>query len=258
MSAFIRDKIVYRVQHLGEIVEGRDRPYGLASALEEAQGKGLEAASLPYLIQLRNDCADFADPLWVHWFFGMSGVYHIGDAFFFSHGNDHPLARPGRIRSAIDSGLISGAARLTPLESVRIYSPGTMIDYEDFLPRSARQALPEPYTIRADASLFHGLKNDYLSLKTWMNDPRAIIYTGGKNAAEQYAERLRQHEQTAAYLSLDTVEDLPDWGRLLFLLDGSGGLGGDGNLDGNGRFVGVAPEAQSVKKKSLEPEGRSA
>ncbi len=254
---FTANDLIYTGQPFGEIVGDRSRSYGLANALQQTQKKGLQAASIPKLIQARTACDNFTDPLWVDWFFGMSGVYHIGDAFFFSHGNDHPLAQPKRIRRAIRMGLIYGAARLTPAES-RYFTQKPVLAYEDFLQKSARQVLPEPYTIRADASLFRGLKNDSLILKDWRNDPRAIIYAGGKNAAKQYAERLRQYGQTKAYLRLDyTEKDLPDWGRVLFLGYGNSGLGG-GSLNDVGRFVGVAPEAQPVAKKSLEHKVRSA
>ncbi len=252
---FTANDLIYdTAQPFGEIIEDRSLPYGLANALQETQKKGLQAASIPRLIQARTACDNFTDPLWVHWFAGTSGVYHIGDAFFFSHGNDHPLAQPKRIRRAIRrKDLIDGAARLTPAES-RHFTQRPVLAYEDFLQQSARQALPEPYTIRADASLFRGLKNKELQLRTWRKDPRAIIYAGGKNAAEHYAERLRQYGQTMAYLRLDTEKDLPDWGRMLFLGGGNDGLGG-GILNYYGRFVGVAPEAhrpKNIRSSSLE------
>ncbi len=252
---FTANDLIYdTAQHFGEIIEDRSLPYGLANALQQTRKKGLQAASMPKLIQAKTACADFTDPLWADWFSGMSGVYHIGNAFFFSHGNDHPLANHTRIRRAIQrKDLIDGAARLTPVES-RYFTQRPVLAYEDFLQQSARQTLLEPYTIRADASLFRGLKNKELQLRTWRNDPRAIIYAGGKNAAEQYAERLRQYGQIRAYLGLDTLEDLPDWGRMLFLGGGNDGLGG-GILNYYGRFVGVAPEAhrpKNIRSSSLE------
>ena len=232
----------------GDIVEDLSIPYGVANALRDTEARGLKPLTSPQLLDLRLDCPSLKDCLWSNWYTTSSGVYVVGNNVYVVYGLKHPLTSHQRVRTAVDEGLVKYAAKLT-LEESELFS-GRKVeglrDYDAFLRETQDKDLTdEQFGIIAPLSLFGGLPNNYMKLRKWVKDPRAVMLAGGKRRAEAYAEVLDRNKVEKSWLSLDVEPGKEDRGRLVFVGRGSGSCGLDGyNLGNDGRFVGVAPEAQ--------------
>lgn len=236
---------------IGKIFENLTSPYGVAEALKAVLNAKHKPASTATILSLRTE-SDFKDPLVQQWHTGMTELDIVQDKAYVTPGGLF-LADPERIRSAVESGPINYAARLTPgeIESLLKKDKVTPISYEEFVRLTDSGSIPEPYTVMEDRNKLAKLPNDYMKLAKWAKDPRAIMYTGGRAKAEAYADYLGKNEIKTAWLSMDSAEG-EDRARLLFVNFYYYNFGVDGNyyLGSNGRFVGVAPEAQLVEKNN--------
>lgn len=242
----------------GDIVEDvKDSRFGVANALREVKARGLKPLTSPRFLDLRIDCPDFKDPLWIDWYTTASGVYKVANNIVVVHGLNHPLTDSERVRSAVKEGLVNYGAKLTDGEAQAFVERKIegLRDYEAFLRETEDKDLQEQFGVVADVSLFRGLSNDNLRLAKWVKDPRTIMLSGGKKRAELYAERLDKKGVKNPYIGLDVQEGLADRGLLVFACgdDGSCGLGG-GYLGYSARFVGeLVAEPQSVAQKTDAP-----
>ena len=244
----------------GDIVEDLSIPYGVANALRDTEARGLKPLTSPQLLDLRLDCPSLKDCLWSNWYTTSSGVYVVGNNVYVVYGLKHPLTSHQRVRTAVDEGLVKYAAKLT-LEESELFS-GRKVeglrDYDAFLRETQDKDLTdEQFGIIAPLSLFGGLPNNYMKLRKWVKDPRAVMLAGGKRRAEAYAEVLDRNKVEKHWLSLEAELGKEDRGWLVFVYrvdhDDYGLYVRD--LHGYGRFVGVAPEAQVGVRQKNEASG---
>ncbi len=237
---------------IAQFFEDLKGKYGVANALAATLKARRTPATTPQLLQMRIGCDNLNDPLYKNWFTTMTEIDIAGDNAYITHGGLY-LKNTKAIKEAIDSknGIVNGAARLSPEQSKSLIEGKTetrIITYEQFLEESRKEEIEGQYTVKLDRKVLAQLPNTYITLAQWAKDPRAIVYAGNKQRAEAYAEKLRELKLETPWLSADNTKG-DDRGRLVFVggRDGYCGVSGDDDLDNDGRFAGVAPEALVAK-----------
>jgi hypothetical protein len=160
------------------------------------------------------------------------------------------ILTPDRIDQAITEGLIAGAVKYTPDEVNSVLDgtlpDGTLIDLYTFeeIERGVDH-LPHRFGIITPFSLIENTKSGYFDKKTFLNNPLAIMRNAGPQGLDSYFDRVHDKygRNIGCHHSFNT-KDTTSQGRLLCLNCNYDGLNGYGSLDDDGRFVGVAPEAQ--------------
>jgi hypothetical protein len=242
---------------------------GVVLALEEAEisidSDGIVIATMPYHIAGKAK-ADKSHYLWSKWFTTLTEedagidtdgrLVSAGEPVLVTlHGRG--LLRSPRIRTAYSEGLTpQNAARFTAEEfdnllsgvlptgeSIELYTVddvknGRIVDpfgnYAVWMPASDAKSRPSGRHSKSD----------------FMSNELVIARAGTMEHLEAYFEKAKGNGSTVGNRHrLNEIDFSVPQGRLLFLYDNNDGLIGNGNLNSIGRFVGVAPEARSARKK---------
>jgi hypothetical protein len=248
--------------------DGKGNYIGVAIALQEAydqMGSDGIIATLPYLIAGKAQ-ADKRSYLWQKWFTGLSeenaGIDKNGSLV--SRGNGIILSLHGggiltadRIRQAYSEGLTpQNAAKFTDDEfdnllrgvlpngeSINLYTVDDIV----------KGNIPDPfgrYAVWMPAETAKGTNSGYHKKKGFMENPLVIARAGTLEHLEKYFDKAKDSDgDVGCYHKFGEIDFRQPQGRVLFVDGYYFGLRGDIDLDNNGRFVGVAPEAPGARKK---------
>ena len=227
---------------------------GVKIALQNAVDSNLRIATLPYLIAGKAT-ADRNNYLWDNWFTALSEEYVVVDKKGTSqvvvlHGGG--ILTPERIQRAYDDGLtLQNAAKLDNLEvsdllkgklpngeSIQIY---TVDDIKN-------GRIPKPfgkYGIMLDFETAKRYNSDYLAKTDFMNNKLVMARAGTLEYLDKYFEKAKhpQNKNVGNWHRFAEINLLQNQGRFLYLNNSYDGLSGNDDLNYNGRFVGVVPEA---------------
>jgi len=257
-----------------------DEYVGVQLALEEAQ-KYIQSnngtiATMPYLIagkthavntnaqgnKTRND----SHYLWKDWFTALSEEYiGIDEKGIFTtkgksvlitlHGGG--ILTPERIKKAYNDGLTpQNAAKLEQTEFKNILK-GILPNNEQIqiykLEDIKNNKIINPfgkYAVAQDLEKAKGYASGYHNKTKFLENPIVHARAGTKEYLDTYFELAKKSEDSTVgcWHRLNETDPKVPSGRLLFLNSSYGGLNGYDDLNDNGRFVGVAPEAHRAKK----------
>jgi len=77
-----------------------------------------------------------------------------------------------------------------------------------------------------------------------MNNPLVLARVGVKDHLDSYFDKAKHEGKVANWHIFNEVDPQQPQGRVLFVDSNNSGLVGSNDLDNDGRFVGVAPEAR--------------
>ncbi len=254
-------KVVRQVE--GRVFYNTNLPNALRLAQAYSTKDGY-IASMPQLLHGRN-VASFTDEIWTNWYTANSEEDVVTDSQGRFGKKDRPvvvvlhgggiLGSPERIEKAYVPKLTDQRAAKFSDEEARAVLEGRMPDektvpvmtYNDFVKATG---LPMRYGVVLDFDKAKSTKSDDQKVSDLYDNPLVIARAGGVKQAKQALDRAKEKFQTENYGNWHPFNDIDPrqaQGRLLFLSDDDyDGLGGYGGLDGDGRFVGVAPEALSA------------
>lgn len=165
---------------------------------------------------------------------------------------------PDRIDKAYTDGLTpQNAARFTPKEfddllegvlpsgeRIVLYSVNDVKEGKVKNP-FGRYAVWLPFeTAKTTNSGWHN-KHDFI------NNDLVIARAGTTKYLNNYFEKVKHNDRTVGnWHRFNEIDPNVPQGRVLFVDDNCSGLNGDSNLNGSGRFGGVAPEALKNKSRS--------
>ena len=236
-------------------------PIALEQALEHAGSNGI-VATMPELIAAKVK-ADKSHKFWKKWYTTHTeenvGVDKKGR--FYSKNepvlvvvNGEGILTPDRIRKAYRDGLVGHSAKYTDDEFNGLLDGklpgGNSIDiypYEDI--EKGISDLPHKFGVVIPYDKAKGTESGYHQKGLFLNNPLVIARNGGMENLELYYEKAKASDgDLGNYHSFKARDFSVPQGRLLYLGNDYGGLGGGSSLDGSGRFVRVAPEARSARK----------
>ena len=216
--------------------------YGVEKALADCQNAGYTAAFMPELIDQRIS-AEVNSPLLRNWFttpsVRITGKTGQGAPVVVYAHVDNYLSNPANLKIAREQGLQNGAGRVPQAEFQRL------VDLED-----GQTVFVVDYKTLRKSSF------DVTPVSKALKHPQTIPFLGGQDRAECYLEKHRQvYGDNIGIWHSDDLADSPR-GRVLFVGSSyDNGLSGNSGLDGGGRFLGVAPEAQSGVREAPRKEG---
>ena len=236
----------------------------LREALEHAGAKGI-VATMPELIAAKLK-AERNHDFWKQWYtvhteenigIDTKGRFYNKDEPVLVVVNGGGILTPERIMKAYAEGLINHSAKYLNEEWENLLdgklSTGTKIPlYRLEEIKKGVPNLPHQFGVVMPYALAQGTASGYHKKGAFVGNPLVIARAGGSEHLEAYFDLVLQRYQEATNNTRDTVGNhhpfasrdasIPQ-GRLLFLSNYYNGLNGIINLDSNGRFVGVAPEA---------------
>ncbi|MAG52588.1 MAG: hypothetical protein CMH62_01360 [Nanoarchaeota archaeon] len=247
----------------GQAFYDGDLPTALRNAYAHATEEGV-VASMPSLIAGKAQ-ADKENYLWENWFTVLSeedvGIDREGK--FASRGepvivtvHGGGILTPDRIQQAYDEGLTDyRAAKFTDEEFGNLLN-GTLPDEENIElchlddVRLGRISNPfGKYGVVMDFEEGKATKSGYHKKDGFMKNPLVHARVGTLEHLEPYFDKAKDSEgDVGNYHRLQEIDPNQQQGRLLFLNYDCGGLNGNDDLDFDGRFVGVAPEARSARE----------
>ena len=218
---------------------------------------------MPQLLHGRN-MAPFSDEIWTNWYTANSEEDVVNDSQGRFGKKEKPvvvvlhgggiLSSPDRIDLAYKAELTNQRAAKFSDEEARAVLEGRMPDgktvpvmaYNDFVKATG---LPARYGVVLDFDKAKSTKSDHQKVSGLYDNPLVIARAGGVEQAKQALDRAKERFQSEKYGNwhrFNEIDPTQVQGRLLFLSSNDyGGLSGD-DLGDVGRFVGVAPEAQSA------------
>jgi len=240
---------------------------GVAVALEQALdyiGSDGVVASMPFLIAGKSQ-ADASNYLWKDWFTALSeedvGIDKRGK--FVKAGNPvvvtvhgGGILTPDRIMQAYNEGLSGqNAAKLRDEEFDNLLNgilpSGESIELYD-IDDVKKASIPNPfgrYGVVMDFETAKSKPSGYHSKTDFMNNELVIARAGTLEYLDNYFEKAKRSEgKVGNWHRLNEIDYHQAQGRVLFLNINYNGLSGYINLNYDGRFVGVAPEAPRAKK----------
>ena len=239
-------------------------PIAFQKALKYADANGI-VASMPYLIAGKAQ-AEKENYLWQYWFTALTeenigidkkGIFarKAGDPVLVTvHGGG--ILTPKRISTAYKSGLTpQNAATYTDSEFDKLLQgvlpTGETIQIYNL--EDLKKGISNPFDRYAVVMNFDdakATKSGYFTKQEFIENPVVLARAGTLNYLDSYFEKAKKsdNETVGNHHRFSEVDPSVSQGRLLFLSNSYGGLVGDGNLSGKGRFVGVAPEAHVAKK----------
>ena len=252
--AVILDQEV-RVTKQGQPFYNTSLPRALADAREYAHNGG-HVASMPEL--LRGRVISPADSeLWTHWFTALSeedvGRTAAGSSVLVTVHGGGILSTPERITRAYKEGLTpQHAAKLTDAEFTDIVNgklpDGTKIPVYSFIEfKQGVKDLPLRYAVVMDFETARKTESGYQKIDKLYDNPLVIVRAGGVEAAKAFLDKAKSvynSNKLGNWHPFNSVDIEQPQGRPLFVGDGcNGGLVGGDGLYGDGRVLGVAPEA---------------
>ena len=171
--------------------------------------------------------------------------------------NGGGILTPQRIKEAYAEGLINHSAKYRNEEFDNLLNGkltnGTNIPlYRLEEIKVGVSNLPHQFGVVMPYAFAQATASGYYQKKVFVENPLVIARAGGVEHLEAYFDLALQRYQEATGNTRDTLGNHHPFagrdasqpqGRVLFLYDNYDGLGGSNNLDDDGRFVGVAPEA---------------
>lgn len=201
------------------------------------------AVFMPELVDTRNLAADRKEhDVWNNWYatpsIKLTGKSRGGNAVAaYVHGSN-PFSTYAGITAAVDAGLVNGAG---------------IIDRDSFLTLLDRAGDGLVFVVDYNPHSPSGVMSISDSLKL----PRTAAFLGGKDRAERYHTNHQKVYGTDRISNRDSkdLDQEQTRARVLFLGDSyyyyDYDLGGVGDLNGVGRFLGVAPEARAAQPADL-------
>lgn len=211
-------------------------------ALEQALAYG-SVATLPQLIAGKA-LADKNNYLWQNLYTALSeeviGTYEGKEYFVIVHGGG--ILTPARMKKAINKGLINGSAELSQEEFDNALTGN--VNGKTIPVYTSIDEITDPlghYAIKIPLEMIKKTKSGQQTKEEFMNNPLVLARNGGTQNLEAYFNKAQLNNTVGNYYWLERDASTPQ-GRLLFVLDSSGGHGLDYDyLDVYGGFVGVAP-----------------
>ena len=236
-------------------------PIALQEALKHSREDGM-VATMPELIAAKAK-ADKSHEFWKKWYtvhteenigIDKKGRFYTRNEPVLIIVNGGGILTPDRIRQAYNEGLVNHSAKYTEDEFNGLLegklpdgSSLALYPYEDIEKGVSnllhRFGIVMPYQTAKETS------SGYHKKRGFLENPLAIARNGGRENLEGYYEKARNEKGDLGNWHVygkDRDPTVPQ-GRLLFLSIDYGGLYGNNNLDNNGWFVGVAPEARSAR-----------
>ncbi|MFC1774954.1 hypothetical protein ACFLZN_01415 [Nanoarchaeota archaeon] len=243
-------------------------PIALENALTEVSSMGV--ASMPYLIAgnsaANRDRKYSANShwLWKDWFtcYSEENVIIDSKGLFGERGKPvvfvvhrGGILTPERIKRAYSGGL-------TPQNAAKYTSDETNGLLEGKLPNGKQIQIytvddvkkgnvSNPfgqYAVVVNFETAKATKSDYHSKDDFKNNELVIARAGTLDYLDEYFEKAQSGNTVGNWHRFTEIDPNQPQGRLLFLDGSNYGLDGDDNLDNDGRFVGVAPEAHGARK----------
>lgn len=260
--AIIMDQEIRVVKSVeGQSVYDSSLPAAKRKALENSQNGGY-VASLPQILHSR--VVSPADSeIWQNWFTANSEE-NIGRTV-----QDNPVViavhgtglwTPDRIQEAYDEGLTNNYAGKLKTPEFRQLLTGKVANgniipvysLTDFM--KGISDLPMQYAVIMDFDQVKKLESGVQKTSKLRQNPLFIVRAGGAEAANAYLDKTEQvydrKELGNWHPFANSDPDQPQ-GRVPFAGSGcGGGLGGGGLLDGDGRFVWVAPKAPDAQENA--------
>ncbi|MCF7859202.1 MAG: hypothetical protein K9N07_07755 [Candidatus Cloacimonetes bacterium] len=170
--------------------------------------------------------------------------------------NGGGILTPKRIKQAYDEGLVSGSAKYTNQEFDDLLDgklpdgSGIKLYHFDDEIKKGVSDLPHQFGIVMPYSVAQNTESTYVKKREFLANSLVMARNAGMQNLEEYFERAKDtsDDTLGCYHPFGGRDASTPQGRVLFLYSDYGGLGGDDNLYGGGRFVGVAPEAPSARK----------
>jgi hypothetical protein len=229
--------------------------YALKSVVGYVGEDGI-IASMPLYIASKIE-ADKDHSLWKKWFTTYSeelvGVDtegtlgNKGEAIVVTvHGGG--ILTPDRIRQAYKEGLNDrNAARLSQDEFNSILSKRATYSVDSL--KHTKLVKPfDRYITYLSLEEAKTTNSGYQERSQFLNNPLIIARNGGTQNLEAYFDKAKgSGSKVGNWHRLKDINQTEPSGRLLFLYSGINGLVGDCDLNINGRFLGVAPEARAKK-----------
>ncbi len=223
--------------------------YGVADSLKACSDAGYQPLFMPKLAMARAD-AERDSRLWKTWFLAPSvrvtGRSRQGNPVVAYAHVPTSLSDPANIRNLIDkNALVDGAG---PMPEEEFYG---LLDQEG------------NRVFVVDYNRLRGSVSEVVKVDEALSHPQTVPFLGGEQIAQAYLAKHKDvYRKDIGIWHSDDLKDKP-MGRVLCLGYGyfcSGGLYGDDSLDGSGRVLGVAPEAQLVAqnledKVTRDPDG---
>jgi hypothetical protein len=238
---------------------------GVAVALQEALdyvGTEGYVATMPELISAKLK-AEKSHDFWQKWYevhteenigIDQKGRFYSANEPVLVVVNGGGILTPDRIMKAYDDGLISNSARYENQEFDNLLdgklADGSQIELFSFEQiKDGVSSLPHKFGVVMPYSMAQGTKSGYHQKKDFMKNPLVIARAGGLENLESYYEMAKASDgDLGCYHPFSGRDAVTPQGRVLFLNDYYSGLDGNYDLNDNGRFVGVAPEAPSARK----------
>ncbi len=148
--------------------------------------------------------------------------------------------RAARFTDEEFNGLLNGT--LPSGENIGLYTHADVVN----------GVIPDPfgrYAVFMDFETAKATKSGYFKKDGFMGNPLVHVRVGTLEHLEAYFNKAKDNdgEVRNSHLFNNIDYNNQQQGRLLFLGGSHYGLYGGNYLDGNGRFVGVAPEARSAR-----------
>jgi hypothetical protein len=232
-------------------------PIALQQAIDHAGTDGI-VVTMPELLAAKIQ-VERSHQFWNNWFSVQTeeniGIDESGtillsgeSALVVVHGGG--ILTPERIEQAYTENLINGSAKYTNLEfadllqgklpdgsSIQLY---TLDDIKRSSPTERRYGIVMPFSIAQETESKYHQKDEFVE------NPLVVARFGGMDNIEKYFDLAKDSDQEVGnWHRFTEIDPTQAQGRVLYLNVNDNGLSGNGNLDINGRFVGVAPEVPS-------------
>jgi hypothetical protein len=238
-------------------------PVALKQALDYATVGGI-VVTMPELIAAKVKAAKTHD-FWKNWYsvqteenigLDKKGKYYKKNDPVLVIVNGGGILTPDRIDKAYadKNGMIDGSAKYDDKEfdnlldgklpdntSIQIYR------FDEI--KKGIKSLPHKFGVVMPYSMAQGTSSGYYQKAGFISNPLVIARAGGIENLEKYYDLAKNKEgNLGSYHPFGGRDASTPSGRLLFLGSSYYGLNGYDSLNFDGRFVGVAPEAQRKKK----------
>jgi len=237
-------------------------PIALREALKYAGSDGI-IATMPELIAAKLK-TDKNHDFWKQWYtvhteenigIDTKGRFYTPNEPVLVVVNGGGILTPDRIELAYAEGLINNSAKYRQEEFDKILDGAlpngdTLALYRLEEIKAGVSNLPHRFGVVMPYAVAQGTPSGYHSKEVFMENPLVIARAGGVEHLDAFFEKAKDtNDDTLGNHHPFAGRDASQpQGRVLFLGNNCYGLDGNFNLNNDGRFVGVAPEAHGAKK----------